>query len=66
MRKYVTISGTTRLIRRQLPGSTETAASFEVIDEGHTLGNALRFVVMKKYDGPHTQSSHCLLTVFQP
>ncbi|KAH7361428.1 DNA-directed RNA polymerase [Plectosphaerella cucumerina] len=35
---------------RILPGSTETAASFEVIDEGHTLGNALRFVVMKNPD----------------
>ncbi|KAG5982089.1 hypothetical protein E4U55_002303 [Claviceps digitariae] len=25
-----------------LPGSTDTAASFEFTDEGHTLGNALR------------------------
>ncbi|KAH7170527.1 DNA-directed RNA polymerase [Dactylonectria macrodidyma] len=32
-----------------LPGSTDTAASFEFIDEGHTLGNALRYIVMKKY-----------------
>ncbi|KXH50974.1 hypothetical protein CSIM01_11654 [Colletotrichum simmondsii] len=32
-----------------LPGSTDTAASFEFIDEGHTLGNALRYVIMKKY-----------------
>ncbi|EOO02811.1 putative dna-directed rna polymerase i and iii 14 kda polypeptide protein [Phaeoacremonium minimum UCRPA7] len=30
-----------------LPGSTPTAASFEFIDEGHTLGNALRFIIMK-------------------
>ncbi|KAF7545298.1 hypothetical protein G7046_g9596 [Stylonectria norvegica] len=30
-----------------LPGSTDTAASFEFIDEGHTLGNALRYIVMK-------------------
>lgn len=30
-----------------LPGSTETAASFEFEDEGHTLGNALRFIIMK-------------------
>lgn len=33
----------------QLPGSTPTAASFEFIEEGHTLGNALRFIIMKKY-----------------
>ncbi|GKT46638.1 DNA-directed RNA polymerases I and III subunit RPAC2 [Colletotrichum spaethianum] len=31
-----------------LPGSTDTAASFEFIDEGHTLGNALRYIIMKK------------------
>ncbi|KAI3534579.1 uncharacterized protein CCOS01_02258 [Colletotrichum costaricense] len=33
-----------------LPGSTDTAASFEFIDEGHTLGNALRYVIMKNPD----------------
>lgn len=33
----------------QLPGSTDTAASFEFIDEGHTLGNALRYIIMKKF-----------------
>ncbi|KJZ78975.1 hypothetical protein HIM_01748 [Hirsutella minnesotensis 3608] len=31
-----------------LPGSTDGAASFEFIDEGHTLGNALRYIIMKK------------------
>ncbi|CAP68850.1 uncharacterized protein PODANS_7_8179 [Podospora anserina S mat+] len=31
-----------------LPGSTETAASFEFSNEGHTLGNALRYVIMRK------------------
>lgn len=32
-----------------LPGSSEdgTAASFQVIDEDHTLGNALRYIIMK-------------------
>ncbi|KAH6610324.1 hypothetical protein Trco_000344 [Trichoderma cornu-damae] len=35
---------------RILPGSTDTAASFEFIDEGHTLGNALRYVIMKNPD----------------
>ncbi|EPE06150.1 dna-directed rna polymerase i and iii 14 kda polypeptide [Ophiostoma piceae UAMH 11346] len=32
---------------RLLPGSTPTAASFEFVDEGHTMGNALRFIIMK-------------------
>jgi len=30
-----------------LPGATDTAASFQFPDEGHTLGNALRYVIMK-------------------
>ncbi|KAI0400875.1 DNA-directed RNA polymerase [Xylaria palmicola] len=34
---------------RILPGSTSTAASFEFLKEGHTLGNALRYIIMKKY-----------------
>jgi DNA-directed RNA polymerase I and III subunit RPAC2 len=33
---------------KQLPGSTPTAASFEFLNEGHTLGNALRYIIMKK------------------
>ncbi|KUJ11722.1 RBP11-like subunits of RNA polymerase, partial [Mollisia scopiformis] len=33
-----------------LPGSTETAASFEFKNEDHTLGNALRFIIMKNPD----------------
>lgn len=32
----------------QLPGATETAASFQFEGEGHTLGNALRYTIMKK------------------
>ena len=35
-------------VASQLPGSTDTAASFEFTDEGHTLGNALRYIIMKK------------------
>lgn len=35
----------------QLPGATDTAASFQFEGEGHTLGNALRFAIMKKYVG---------------
>ncbi|PSR94638.1 DNA-directed RNA polymerase I and III 14 KDA polypeptide [Coniella lustricola] len=33
-----------------LPGSTPTAASFEFRDESHTLGNALRYIIMKNPD----------------
>jgi DNA-directed RNA polymerase I and III subunit RPAC2 len=33
----------------QLPGSTRTAASFQFDGEDHTLGNALRYIIMKKY-----------------
>lgn len=44
----------------QLPGSTDAAASFEFIDEGHTMGNALRYVIMKKY----LKSSHISLRIF--
>jgi DNA-directed RNA polymerase I and III subunit RPAC2 len=32
---------------RILPGSSETAASFEFEDEDHTLGNALRYIIMR-------------------
>ncbi|KAI0383140.1 RBP11-like subunits of RNA polymerase [Hypomontagnella monticulosa] len=35
---------------RILPGSSERAASFEFLKEGHTLGNALRWVIMKNPD----------------
>ena len=33
----------------QLPGASETAASFAFEKEDHTLGNALRYVITKKY-----------------
>lgn len=34
---------------KMLPGLSEdgTAASFQVVDEDHTLGNALRYIIMK-------------------
>ncbi|KAK4106095.1 RBP11-like subunits of RNA polymerase [Parathielavia hyrcaniae] len=35
---------------RLLPGSTPTAASFEFLNEGHTLGNALRYITMRNPD----------------
>lgn len=41
-----------RLIGVQLPGSTDTAASFAFDHEDHTLGNALRYMIMKKYAMP--------------
>ncbi|KAJ5043003.1 uncharacterized protein L3040_004392 [Drepanopeziza brunnea f. sp. 'multigermtubi'] len=34
---------------RILPGSSDTAASFEFKKEDHTLGNSLRYIIMKKY-----------------
>jgi DNA-directed RNA polymerase I and III subunit RPAC2 len=32
----------------QLSGATESAASFQIDGEDHTLGNALRYVIHKK------------------
>lgn len=40
-------AGLTYLVA-QLPGSSDTGASFEFRDENHTLGNALRFIIMRK------------------
>ncbi|KAK3070080.1 RNA polymerase subunit AC19 [Teratosphaeriaceae sp. CCFEE 6253] len=46
--------GTTHVIEKQrlrlLPGSTDTAASFAFDHEDHTLGNALRYMIMKNPD----------------
>jgi DNA-directed RNA polymerase subunit L len=36
------------LILHQLPGATETAVSFQIEKEDHTLGNALRYFINKK------------------
>lgn len=35
---------------RLLPGSTDNGASYEILDEGHTLGNVLRYIIMKNPD----------------
>ncbi|KAH7117150.1 putative DNA-directed RNA polymerases I and III 16 kDa polypeptide [Dendryphion nanum] len=35
---------------RVLTGATETAASFQFDNEDHTLGNALRYIIMKNPD----------------
>ncbi|CAI7667715.1 unnamed protein product [Penicillium discolor] len=47
-----------------LPGATETAASFQFEGEGHTMGNALRYAIMKNpavefcgYTIPHPSDS---------
>ncbi|KAI9741931.1 MAG: RNA polymerase subunit AC19 [Cirrosporium novae-zelandiae] len=32
---------------RILPGATDTAVSFQIDNEDHTLGNALRYMIMK-------------------
>lgn len=53
-----------------LPGATETAASFQFEGEGHTLGNALRYMIMKNpavefcgYSIPHPSESKMNLRI---
>ncbi|KAF2275275.1 RBP11-like subunits of RNA polymerase [Westerdykella ornata] len=55
---------------RVLPGSTETAASFQFDNEDHTLGNALRYIIMKNpqvefcgYSIPHPSEAHLNLRI---
>lgn len=43
--------------KAQLPGATNTAVSFQVEDEDHTLGNALRYFITKKYAQPRNTLS---------
>jgi len=51
----------------KLSGAIDTAASFQFKEEGHTLGNALRYVIMKKYAPPfhNLSSSDIMLTLFK-
>ncbi|KAL2815924.1 DNA-directed RNA polymerase [Aspergillus granulosus] len=56
-----------------LPGASETAASFQFEGEGHTLGNALRYAIMKKYAVPpfillggHPDVEFCGYTIPHP
>ncbi|KAI9934102.1 hypothetical protein ASPWEDRAFT_324507 [Aspergillus wentii DTO 134E9] len=44
-----------------LPGATETAASFQFEGEGHTLGNSLRYSIMK-----NPQVEFCGYTIPHP
>ncbi|KAL4898535.1 DNA-directed RNA polymerase [Aspergillus ambiguus] len=44
-----------------LPGHTKTAASFQFDGEGHTLGNALRYAIMK-----NPQVEFCGYTIPHP
>ncbi|CAL8582034.1 RNA polymerase subunit AC19 [Xanthoria parietina] len=55
---------------RVLPGSNETAASFQFDQEDHTLGNALRFMIMKNpevelcgYSIPHPSEAKMNLRI---
>ncbi|EEP78215.1 conserved hypothetical protein [Uncinocarpus reesii 1704] len=61
-------------LRRQrikvLPGASETAASFQFEKEDHTLGNALRYVIMKNpgvefcgYTMPHPSEERMNLRI---
>lgn len=55
-----------------LPGSSEdgTAASFQIVEEDHTLGNALRYIIMKNpevefvgYSIPHPSENKLNLRI---
>ena len=55
-----------------LPGSSEdgTAATFQIIDEDHTLGNTLRYVIMKNpevefcgYSIPHPSENKMTIRI---
>ncbi|CAF9905048.1 RNA polymerase subunit AC19 [Imshaugia aleurites] len=55
---------------RMLPGASDTAASFEFEAEDHTLGNALRYMVMKNpevelcgYSIPHPSEAKMNLRI---
>ncbi|KAK7520967.1 putative DNA-directed RNA polymerases I and III 16 kDa polypeptide [Phyllosticta citriasiana] len=55
---------------RVLPGSETTAASFEFENEDHTLGNALRYIIMKNpsvefcgYSIPHPSENKMNLRI---
>ncbi|KAK7728051.1 RNA polymerase subunit AC19 [Botryosphaeria dothidea] len=55
---------------RVLPGSENTAASFEFENEDHTLGNALRYIIMKNpsvefcgYSIPHPSEAKMNLRI---
>ncbi|KAF2200861.1 RBP11-like subunits of RNA polymerase [Delitschia confertaspora ATCC 74209] len=55
---------------RVLTGATETAASFQFEGEDHTLGNALRYIIMKNpdvefcgYSIPHPSESKMNLRI---
>lgn len=55
---------------RVLPGASDTAASFEFEAEDHTLGNALRYIIMKNpevelcgYSIPHPSEAKMNLRI---
>lgn len=57
----------TALSLRQLPGHAAdySEATFCLMEEDHTLGNALRWMVMKKYVG-HLPMLHRVVSVADP
>ncbi|KAJ5570270.1 uncharacterized protein N7459_009700 [Penicillium hispanicum] len=65
--KAFRLSQDTIITEFELPGSTETAASFQFESEGHTMGNALRFAIMKKlfcgYTIPHPSDAKMHLRI---
>ena len=47
----------------KLPGASDMAASFEFGEEDHTLGNALRYMIMKKCGGISGQVDMQLISI---
>lgn len=45
---FLSVSLDADALINQLPGDSPTAASYEFTNEDHTLGNALRYIIMKK------------------
>ena len=54
-------TGFSSFSRRQLPGATEgyTQATFCILEEDHTLGNLLRWMLMKKCVAPLVSTASC-------
>ncbi|RYG43921.1 hypothetical protein EON67_12330 [archaeon] len=40
----------------QVPGGSASSATFVISDEDHTLGNSLRYTLMRTYVGTHSRA----------
>ena len=50
----------------QLAGASDSAASFQIENEDHTLGNALRYIIMKKLVFLTNSSARVLTCISSP